>query len=409
MNDRLFVGDLDALDLFELLDAALHLLGLSGLVAEAVDEGFELLDALALVAIGGFDLGAALGFLLEVLLVIAVVDVQALVPDLDDLVDGDVEEVAVVRDEDVSVGIGAQIVLEPVAGFEVEMVRRLVEQKQAGLLQQQFGEGDAHLPSAGKLFSPATPVFFREPEAGEDGPDLRVQCVTVVGTKSGVDLGEAVGSGGVGVAFRVEFGERGGDRLHLFFEAEKLVEDRQAFVEDGAAREREAVLREVSDAHAAGALDLAVVEAVEAGEDLHQRGFAGAVGTDQSGLLVRGDQPVGVLEKQFRAKSLARIGELQHRIYFNGGLRVQRSAPSAPYKEGARWYRRSVFRTVCRYVADLVACGFGCFLVVALVAAGTVFLACFFADLFSFTGALFFTGTLRAIFSSSQSFSVWSA
>ena len=151
MNDRLFVGDLDALDLVELLDAALHLLGLGGLVAEAVDEGFELLDALALVAVGGLDLGAALGFLLEVFLVVAVVDVQALVPDLDDLVDGDVEEVAVVGDEDVSVGIGAQIVFEPVAGFEVEVVGRFVEQQQAGLLQQQLGERDAHLPAARRI------------------------------------------------------------------------------------------------------------------------------------------------------------------------------------------------------------------------------------------------------------------
>ena len=53
MDDRLFFGDFDALDLFELLDARLHLLGLGGLGAEAVDEGFKVLDLVALVAIGG--------------------------------------------------------------------------------------------------------------------------------------------------------------------------------------------------------------------------------------------------------------------------------------------------------------------------------------------------------------------
>jgi hypothetical protein len=95
VDDRLFERNFDALDLVEFLDAALHLLGLGGLVAEAVDEGFELLDALALVAVSGLDLGAALGFLLEVFFVVAVIDVQALVPDLDDLVDGDVKKVAV--------------------------------------------------------------------------------------------------------------------------------------------------------------------------------------------------------------------------------------------------------------------------------------------------------------------------
>ena len=44
MNRRLLFGNLDALDLFQLLDAALHLLGLGGLRAEAVDEGLQMLD-----------------------------------------------------------------------------------------------------------------------------------------------------------------------------------------------------------------------------------------------------------------------------------------------------------------------------------------------------------------------------
>jgi hypothetical protein len=38
--------DLDALDLFQFFDAALHLLGLGGLGAEAVDEGLQVLDLL---------------------------------------------------------------------------------------------------------------------------------------------------------------------------------------------------------------------------------------------------------------------------------------------------------------------------------------------------------------------------
>ena len=56
VDGLLFRRNLDALDLFQFLDARLHLLGLGGLVAEAVDEGFQLLDALALVAVGGFEL-----------------------------------------------------------------------------------------------------------------------------------------------------------------------------------------------------------------------------------------------------------------------------------------------------------------------------------------------------------------
>jgi hypothetical protein len=54
VDDGLFFGYLDALDFFQLLDAGLDLLGLGGLGAEAVDEGFEVLDLYALVAICGF-------------------------------------------------------------------------------------------------------------------------------------------------------------------------------------------------------------------------------------------------------------------------------------------------------------------------------------------------------------------
>ncbi len=45
MDDRLFLGNLDALDLFELLDARLHLLRFRRLVAKAVDERLKMLDA----------------------------------------------------------------------------------------------------------------------------------------------------------------------------------------------------------------------------------------------------------------------------------------------------------------------------------------------------------------------------
>ena len=170
VNDRLFLRQLDALDLVEFLDAALHLLRLGGLIAEAVDEGLKVLDVLALVAVGRFELRAALLLLLQIALVVAVIDVQRLVPYLDDLGDGDVEEVAVVRDEDVAVGIAVQVVLEPVARLKVEMVGRLVEQQQARLCQQQLGQRDAHLPAAGKLLRLPCQSVLLKPRPSSTAP-----------------------------------------------------------------------------------------------------------------------------------------------------------------------------------------------------------------------------------------------
>ena len=165
VNGLFFLRQLDALDLLQFLDPALHLLGLGRLVAEAVDEDFQLLDALALVAIGGFELLQALCLRVQILRVIAVVKMNALVPDLDNLVDGHVEKIAVVRDQHKSVGIVAEIFLQPVAGFEIKMVGGLVQQQQVGLLQQQFDQRDAHLPAAGKFFGLPGPVFFSETQA----------------------------------------------------------------------------------------------------------------------------------------------------------------------------------------------------------------------------------------------------
>ncbi len=136
VNDRLLFGDFDALDLFEFLDARLHLLGLGCLGAEAIEECFEVLDLLALVAIGGLELCAALVLLALIFRVIALVNREALVPDFYGAVDGDIEKIAIMRDENVTERIAVQIILKPVAGFEVEVVGGLVEEQQVGLGQQ---------------------------------------------------------------------------------------------------------------------------------------------------------------------------------------------------------------------------------------------------------------------------------
>jgi hypothetical protein len=89
------------------------------------------------------------------------------------------------------------------------------------------------------------------------------------------------------------------------FQRAELIEDGEALVEDGAAGEREAVLREVADGHAADVGALAVVERLDAGEDFEERGFAGAVSADEAGALVGRDEPVDVVEEQFGAEALA--------------------------------------------------------------------------------------------------------
>jgi hypothetical protein len=61
-----------------------------------------------------------------------------------------VEEVPIVRDRDDRAGVGLEVLLEPQHGFRVEVVRRLVEEQQVRLLQQQLAQGHAAALTAGE-------------------------------------------------------------------------------------------------------------------------------------------------------------------------------------------------------------------------------------------------------------------
>ena len=281
--------------------------------AEPADEGLQLFDALALVAIGGFQLLAALGLLLQILLVIARIEVDALVPDFGDTVDGDVEEIAVVRDQDEGERIVVEIALQPVAGFEIEVVGGLVEQQQIRLLQQQFREREPHLPAAGELFGAAGPVLFAKSESGQHGAHLRFNGVTVTGAEFGVELLEAVGDGGIFRPGGIEFAHLVHERFHLGLHVAEVGEHRHALGKDAASGQRQAVLGKVPGAGSTGARQIAIVERIQAAQHLHERGLAGAIGAHQAGAFARGDQPIDVFEEDFGAEAFSGRGQLNHR------------------------------------------------------------------------------------------------
>ena len=183
VNRLLLRRDLDPLDLVQLFDPALYLFRFRGLRAKPVDEGLKLLDAFLLVLVRGLELRLPLCFLRQKLLVVARVEVHALVPQLGNLVHRHVQKVSIVRNQDKRKWIRCQIFFQPVARFQVEMVRRLVQKKDVRLLQQQLGQSDSHLPAAGKLFRAPRPVLLLETEAVQHRPDLRLDRVAVTRAK----------------------------------------------------------------------------------------------------------------------------------------------------------------------------------------------------------------------------------
>ena len=110
----------------------------------------------------------------------------------------------------------------------------------------------------------------------------------------------------------VELGKLTAEALDLAFHGANFVKNRQALLEDGAALEAQALLGQIADAHAAGLFRRAVVERFLAGEDLHQRGFAGAVGAHQRGLFVFANQPVSFKKEYARPEAFPGIFQRKH-------------------------------------------------------------------------------------------------
>ena len=94
----------------------------------------------------------------------------------------------------------------------------------------------------------------------------------------------------------IQFRQLPGQPLDLPLHLVEFVENRQALLEDRSPRELQSLLRQIADADAARLLECAVVQSLQPGQNLHQRGFAGAVGAHQRGLLLVSDQPVGLKE-----------------------------------------------------------------------------------------------------------------
>src|SRR5882757_931238 len=127
---------LDALDLVELLDPALHLRSMRSARLEALDE----LDFLGQHRLLALELGLLLLLVQRALLlvefVVAGICGEPTAVDLHDLADDAVHELAVVRGHQQHAFIPFQELLQPDQAFEIEMVARLIQQHGVGTHQK---------------------------------------------------------------------------------------------------------------------------------------------------------------------------------------------------------------------------------------------------------------------------------
>ena len=99
--------------------------------------------------------------------------------DLEDPLGHVVEEVAIVGHGDNGAEVLGEVPFQPVHTLGIEVVRRLVEQEQVGLLEQQFAEGHAASLAAGEVRHP--PVARRQVHGVHGDLDLPVQIPEIFG------------------------------------------------------------------------------------------------------------------------------------------------------------------------------------------------------------------------------------
>ncbi len=216
------------------------------------------------------------------------------------------------RDQHEGERVVGKVLLQPVAGFEIQMIGRLVQQQQVRLFEQQLGQRDAHLPAAGEFLGALVPLLVREAEAGQNRPHLRFDGVAVAVTEFTIQVMEAVRHLRVFRAGGIQLAHLMRELFHLHFHLLQRRENRHALGENAAAGERKAVLRQVAGADAARDAELAVVERLHARQHLEQRGFAAAIRAHQACAILGRDHPVEIFKQQLGAEALAGAGKLNH-------------------------------------------------------------------------------------------------
>ena len=225
-------------------------------------------------------------------------------PDLGDPGDDRVEEEAIVRDEDHGVRIAREVLLEPVARVEVEVVRRFVEQQQAGASEQQLGERDAHLPAARERLARLVHVRRGESQAAQHGRDLQLDAVALAPAEFLLQLAVARQHRRVLRLGAVVVAELILERRDLVAHVEQRLEREPRLLPQRAAGVMEAVLREVADRQAGRLDDEPPVGLVDARQHLQECRLAGTVRAAESDTLAVVDLPVDGIEEHAVAERL---------------------------------------------------------------------------------------------------------
>ena len=217
------------------------------------------------------------------------------------------------RHDDDRALIGAQIILQPLHGVEVEVVGRLVQQQQVGLCQQQLAQLQPRALAAGEGGNRLLILRGGKAQSGQHALQAGAPGVAVLFLK-------AVGQARVFLrkarkALRVALMDLAHARFHLpqlFLHAEGVLKAGLHLLPDGQRRGQVVQLRVVADAQPARHAQRAAVIVVLARENFQQRGLARSVAPHQAHAVAVLHGEVDSLEHFVHAEGFGQLVGLHH-------------------------------------------------------------------------------------------------
>ena len=232
-------------------------------------------------------------------------------------------------------GIFLEVVFEPLDALGVEVVGRLVEQQDRGLLDQQAGQRDAALLAAGQVLD--RPVRRRAAQRLHRDLELVVERPAVDRVDLALEFAHLLHQRvEVGIVLGIaHLGRDGVEAIDHVGDFARTVLD---VLEHVLGRVELRLLRQIADRDVLARPGLALIFLVDAGHDLHQRRLAGAVRADDADLGAVVELQVDVAEHRLLGAGEG-LGHVLHDISILGGHGVAaflRSAGELPRQLGDR-------------------------------------------------------------------------
>jgi hypothetical protein len=255
------------------------------------DEVIELRDLLLPLLVVRFDARANLRLGEHHVVVAAVVGNDGLVVDIGRVRADSVEEMPVVRDHDEGAFVSDEKLPHPMNRLQVEMVRRLVEQQRLGMPEQGLRQQHAHLLSPLQLPHRSLVQLVSDVETLEQNRGVAFRCVAVLVSDDAFELAEPhavlVGHGRLRV------------QLLAFLEgAPQAGVAHDDGIDDAESIEGKVILAEHTELRRCR--DRSLLGRQFARQQLHERGFAGAVRPRQSVAAPGRKRGRHVVEEHFR-------------------------------------------------------------------------------------------------------------